>query len=316
MTRALILAGGGILGIAWESGVLAGLEAAGIDTHDWDLVVGTSAGAYVGARLTLDGSPAPLFALETSDNDAAVEADLEVLFGTGFVRATRISRQPILRWVSWLWFATFVATTLTRFAARRGVHAAIGLVASLRSVRATADWQDLARRMGALAETKRGSATVLIEHWEHTLGRAPVWPSTRLIATAIDTGDGSRRLFDAASGAPLPAAVAASSCLPGLLAPVRLLGRRYMDGGIISSTNADVATGYDEVWVITPGASDITDREVETLRLSGSTVHLIRPGAQADLRLPSGMAAFDPSRRSAAARAGYDDGRSAAASRP
>lgn len=316
MTRALILAGGGILGIAWESGVLAGLEASGIDTQDWDLVVGTSAGAYVGARLTVDGSPAPLFALETSGNDAAVEADLTVLFGTGFVRAARISRQPALRWMSSIWFATFVATTLTRFAARRGVHAAIGLLDALRAARRTGDRQAVARRMGAMAETKRGSATVLIEHWEQTLGREAAWPSTRFIATALDTSDGSRTLFDAASGVPLPAAVAASSCLPGLLAPVRLLGRRYMDGGIMSPTNADVAAGHSEVWVITPGASDITDREIATLRSAGSVVHLVRPSAESELRLPSGMAAFDPSRRMAAARAGRDDGRAAVASAP
>ena len=313
MTRALILAGGGILGIAWESGVLAGLEAAGIDTQDWSLVVGTSAGAYVGARLTVDGSPAPLFSLETSGNDAAVEADLRVLFGPGFVRATRFSRLPALRWVSWLWFATFVATTLTRLAARRGVGAAMSLVESLRSVRETGDRQDVARRIGALAETKRGSETVLIEHWEQTLGRAPAWPSTRLVTTALDTSDGSRTLFEASSGVALPAAVAASSCLPGLLAPVRLLGRRYMDGGVLSATNADVAAGHDEVWIIAPGGSDTTDREVAELQSSGSIVHLIRPGAESEVLLPSGMAAFDPSRRRAAARGGYRDGWAAAA---
>ncbi len=39
MGRALILAGGGITGIAWASGVLAGLEAGGFDTQTWDLVV-------------------------------------------------------------------------------------------------------------------------------------------------------------------------------------------------------------------------------------------------------------------------------------
>ncbi len=313
MTRALILAGGGILGIAWESGVLAGLEAAGIDTQDWGVVVGTSAGAYVGARLTVDGSPAPLFALETSGNDAAVEADLRVLFGPGFVRATLLSRQPALRWVSWLWLATFAATTLTRFAARRGVGAAISLVDSLRSARETGDRQDVTRRIGALAETKRSSETVLIEHWEQTLGHAPPWPSTRLVTTAIDTSDGSRTLFEASSGVPLPAAVAASSCLPGLLAPVRVLGRRYMDGGVVSATNADVAAGHDEVWIITPGGSDTTDREVAELQSSGSIVHLIRPAAESEVLLPSGLAAFDPSRRRAAAQAGYDDGRAAAA---
>ena len=49
---ALVLGGGGITGIAWEIGVLAGLAEAGVDLSGADLVVGTSAGSVVGAQLT------------------------------------------------------------------------------------------------------------------------------------------------------------------------------------------------------------------------------------------------------------------------
>ena len=49
---ALVLGGGGITGIAWEIGVLAGLAEAGVDLSSADLVVGTSAGSVVGAQLT------------------------------------------------------------------------------------------------------------------------------------------------------------------------------------------------------------------------------------------------------------------------
>src|SRR5512132_334603 len=48
---ALVLGGGGITGIAWEVGVLAGLAEAGTDLTGADLVVGTSAGSVVGALL-------------------------------------------------------------------------------------------------------------------------------------------------------------------------------------------------------------------------------------------------------------------------
>jgi NTE family protein len=54
--RALVLGGGGISGIAWEIGVLAGLAAAGVDLGDADLVVGTSAGSVVGS-LVAGGEP-------------------------------------------------------------------------------------------------------------------------------------------------------------------------------------------------------------------------------------------------------------------
>ncbi|MEV4707384.1 patatin-like phospholipase family protein [Actinoplanes sp. NPDC049316] len=49
--RALVLGGGGITGIAWELGLLAGLRRLGTDLTEADLIVGTSAGAYVGALL-------------------------------------------------------------------------------------------------------------------------------------------------------------------------------------------------------------------------------------------------------------------------
>ncbi len=49
---ALVLGGGGITGIAWEIGVLAGLADAGVDLASADLVVGTSAGSVVGAQVT------------------------------------------------------------------------------------------------------------------------------------------------------------------------------------------------------------------------------------------------------------------------
>lgn len=49
--RALVLGGGGVTGIAWETGMLLGLERAGVRLREADLVVGTSAGAAVGAQV-------------------------------------------------------------------------------------------------------------------------------------------------------------------------------------------------------------------------------------------------------------------------
>src|SRR4029077_9557115 len=49
--RALVLGGGGITGIGWELGMLAGLCAAGVDLIRADVVVGTSAGSVVGAQI-------------------------------------------------------------------------------------------------------------------------------------------------------------------------------------------------------------------------------------------------------------------------
>src|SRR5690348_10228087 len=54
MSYALVLGGGGVTGIAWETGLLKGLRDAGLDLTGADLVVGTSAGAVVGAQITND----------------------------------------------------------------------------------------------------------------------------------------------------------------------------------------------------------------------------------------------------------------------
>lgn len=59
-SRALVLSGGGPLGIAWMAGLATGLAQAGVPLGRADTVVGTSAGAVVGAQLTLGRDPAGL----------------------------------------------------------------------------------------------------------------------------------------------------------------------------------------------------------------------------------------------------------------
>ncbi|MTD53836.1 patatin-like phospholipase family protein [Amycolatopsis pithecellobii] len=61
-TRALVLGGGGITGIGWEVGVLAGLLNKGVDLRDADTVIGTSAGSFVGANYTSGADWEALFA--------------------------------------------------------------------------------------------------------------------------------------------------------------------------------------------------------------------------------------------------------------
>ena len=69
-TRALVLGGGGPVGIAWETGLAAGLERAGVRLRDADLFVGTSAGSVVGAQFALGNAPDELVALYETIDDA------------------------------------------------------------------------------------------------------------------------------------------------------------------------------------------------------------------------------------------------------
>ena len=58
--RALVLGGGGAVGIAWETGLAAGLADEGIDLRQADKIVGTSAGSAVGAELASGRAPAQM----------------------------------------------------------------------------------------------------------------------------------------------------------------------------------------------------------------------------------------------------------------
>ena len=97
------------------------------------------------------------------------------------------------------------------------------------------------------------------------------WPKRDLRITAIDVENGSLQIWTANSYASLHQAVASSCAVPTLYPPVEIAGRRYIDGGVGSPTNASVAVGFDLVIVIDPrgGVSPLAG-EVEQLEESGS----------------------------------------------
>ncbi|MEY9213770.1 patatin-like phospholipase family protein [Thermobifida halotolerans] len=74
MGKALVLGGGGIAGLAWEIGILAGLRDMGVDLRDADLVLGTSAGASAGAQLTSGIELDELYERQLAPADAEIAA--------------------------------------------------------------------------------------------------------------------------------------------------------------------------------------------------------------------------------------------------
>ena len=73
MTRtALVLSGGGLLGVGWELGVLRGLQDGGVDIGGFVTVVGTSAGAIAGA-IAASGAPLETVAPD-ADRDRRISA--------------------------------------------------------------------------------------------------------------------------------------------------------------------------------------------------------------------------------------------------
>jgi NTE family protein len=150
--------------------------------------------------------------------------------------------------------------------------------ASTRIIAAVPDRREAAQRIAMLPPL--GSRTVPEAELRrvvaaHLQGRD--WPARRLVVSAVDAASGERVAFDADSGASLLDAVAASGALPGILEPVRVGGRGYVDGGVYSLYSADLAAGHDVVVVLTPVPLDpylrgTLDAELEALRPAATRV--------------------------------------------
>ncbi|KIF00427.1 hypothetical protein PL81_40985 [Streptomyces sp. RSD-27] len=100
------------------------------------------------------------------------------------------------------------------------------------------------------------------------------WPDRQLLITATDAETGEQEVFDRASGAPLPSAVAASTAFPGIYPPITINGRRYMDGALHSATNARLAAGARTLVVIDPQAH-LFPRELLHQELAVAAAHTV-----------------------------------------
>jgi NTE family protein len=147
--------------------------------------------------------------------------------------------------------------------------------------------------------------------------RLPIqeWPTRALRITTVDAADGRFVAWDRDAGVPLVEAVASSCAVPLVYPPTTIGGRRYIDGGIRSGTNADLAQGYPLVIILAPMAGNIATRgaltaEIAALQADGSRVVALWPDASAGATI--GLNALDPARRVAAAEAGYVQSASAA----
>lgn len=279
-SRALVLGGGGPVGIAWESGLVAGFAQAGVNLGQADFIMGTSAGSFVGARLALGDDPRafaePILAeagRETKRGPAGPPPDLAPLVRL-MGEAQSGKRNPT-------------------------------------EVRA---------EIGALA---LASDTMTEEAFIASFGKAFAnlprfaWPETDFACTAVDAEDGGFRLWTKAAGVGVTRAVASSCSVPGVYPPITIDGRRYIDGGMRSSTNADMAAGYDVVVIVAVragGTGEVAariqaklDEEVLTLQDGGATVVVIGPD-------DASLEAFGPNlmdfrHRPAAAEAGLAQGK-------
>jgi NTE family protein len=292
---ALVLGGGGAAGQAWQIGVIAGLAEAGIDlTAAADLVIGTSSGSTSAAWVRSGVPAAELFASVLSERAQQVGRNRE--------------RPPSL-------------PPGAAFDRMRAIGAAATSAAELR------------RAMGAFGlecdaifgpDAGRRRATVAARLPRHD------WPDRPMMVVALDAHTGELAALDRDSGVDLVDAVTAGTALPGLGPTYNINGTHYINGGVRSADNADLASGYGCVVVLSPlGGKSQTPPEpgpdpgqfeglrrfpgtdlasqVDGLRKQGSRVEAITPDADSTAAMGSNQ--MDPATRIPSARAGFAQGK-------
>ena len=291
----LVLGGGGILGEAWMSAVICGLdEAAGIDSRRCGCYVGTSAGSIVASFLVAGLAPAtrlgrlpePPAVPGAEQRPTPLRQALDLAGGIGGAAAAPLAALALSS-------SAPGGALVRRAALRRVPHGRRSLA-------------DLGR------EVERSGA-----RWDGRL---------RIATVELETG---RRVMFGAPGAPeLPvaAAVQASCAIPGVFRPVRAGGRTYVDGGVWSPTNMDAAevqpgdrvlclnptgsfrpTMAEPVGAVGPVSRAAAAAEALVLRRRGATVTTIDPDAASAAAMGTNL--MDPRRRSAVIAAGVAQGR-------
>jgi NTE family protein len=291
MTRALVLSGGGPVGIAWEAGLAAGLAKGGVDLAAADFILGTSAGAFVGSQLAMGRLAADMAKAILAEADRPRAAPPPVDGQPAEERAApNLGRLFVLMQQ-----------------ARAGVR----------------DPQEVRREIGAFAlAAQTVDEDTFIRGFGRSLSQeqADSWPQRGYACTAVDAETGEFVIWNADAKVGLARAVASSCSVPGVFPPITINGRRYIDGGMRSGSNADLAEGHDLVLVVgirtaaDPAASERMraplEAEVETLRQGGARVELVLPDDASVAAF--GVNLMDGKVRPAACAAGMAQGRTLA----
>ena len=221
---ALVLAGGGLIGAVYEIGALRAMEDLLVDrsVNDFDMYVGTSAGAIVGSGLANGISIQNLMAVVDGSAEDFETLGPKHLFRFNIGEFSRRTLQwPRLLWGAWGHYLRHL-DDMTLF------DILWSLIEGLPS--ALYDGQALEKYMRKVFESVGISDNFTDLH-------------NRLFIVATDLDTGNRRVFGEGKGCnvPISRAVAASTALPLLYKPIRIDGKEYVDGGLRGTASLDAA---------------------------------------------------------------------------
>jgi NTE family protein len=299
----LVLGAGGVVGQAYQAGVLAALEREiGWDPRLASIIVGTSAGSVTGAALRV-GVPATdlaasLYGVPTSRRGGAILR--RILPADNGPLPTPSVRSILRPWN--LPSPALLARAMRRPLAFRADVAAMTLVP---------------RGQLDISERARGLDELIGDRWPEGLR-----------ICAVRRPDGARVVFGRPGSPPtrLAPAVLASCAIPGYFRPVVIEGTEYIDGGVHSVTNADVLRneGLDLVVIVSSmsaahgmanGADGLLrrtvhrrmEREIARLEQAGTAVISLEPGSES--RRVMGLRAMAEDRAPRVIEAAYEETR-------
>jgi NTE family protein len=258
---ALVLGGGGFTGGVYQIGALRALDLLTVNrtVNDFDIYVGTSAGSFVSSLLANGFSPEEMSRVVNEQVPTPFpEANLSTLLRPNYMDfASRAVLMPLrlaglARSLAGRWREVSVMDILTGLAEAlpAGIYTGAGVEKYIREILTDADLSDDFR---------------LVE------------PELYLTATDLDTCE---RIVFGASGwedVPISKAVSASAALPMVYRPVEIKGRQFIDGGIRSTTNVDIAVerGAKFIVVVNPLVPYVNDFQKRIPTIFGSRVRRV-----------------------------------------
>jgi predicted acylesterase/phospholipase RssA len=258
---ALVLGGGGFTGGVYEMGALRAFDLLAVNrtVNDFDIYVGTSAGAFVASMVSNGITPEEMFRVLDKALPSPIEnASLRTLLRPNYKGfASRLAVLPLR-----------AAATVRRLAGNIGeismVDVAMGLAEGLPTgVYHNRGIEKYVRNV--LSDPDRSNDFRELSN------------ELRIVATDLDTCE--RVVFGEGEwdSVPISRAVAASGALPIVYEPYELRGRQLIDGGIISTTNVDVAVeaGAKFIVVVNPLVPYVNDFEARIPTFLGSRVRRV-----------------------------------------
>jgi NTE family protein len=262
-SHTLVLGGGGVTGIAWMTGLIAGLAEAGVELVPAASVIGTSAGATVAAQVTSGASLEQLYERQLAGVPYEITKS-----------ASALPRKVVM--------ASLFSKTQEIAAAKLGKAA-------------------LESKVGPTQERRSIIQARLPQH---------TWPDSDLRIVVVDAETGVARVVTRADQIPLIDAVAASCAVPLVWPAVKMQGRFYVDGGVRSPVNLDLAPGDGPVIALAPTTASVRkwgNIDAQRRSLGQRPVEIVTPSAE--VKSAQGRNALDASTVPATARAGREQAR-------